>query len=95
MLTSALAGQGSVPDEQKPQLLNDLRLLSKIAQEARNKIPRLLLVAVERAMNPGIPDAPSTGEEVAQLLQLVSMVSANDCLSCMTGSTYNQNSEVA
>lgn len=62
-------------DAQKAKLLSEMRSLSVLAKEAREKTPKLLLVAVERASNPSITDANANGEEIGSLLQLVSMVS--------------------
>jgi hypothetical protein len=69
---------GTVPDELKAKTLADLQGLPQLAGDAQSKMPKMFMVAVERATNPSINSVPN--DDAALLLQVIQFV----CTSCET-----------
>jgi hypothetical protein len=68
---------GQVPDEVKAKYLADLQGLPQLAADAQNKMPKMFMVAVERATNPVLMAAPN--EDASMLVTAINLVSRPCC----------------
>ena len=63
----------TVPDEIKAKVVADLQGLPQLAADAQHKMPKMFMVAVERATNPSIN--ASANDDANMLLNVIQFVS--------------------
>jgi hypothetical protein len=68
---------GQVPDEIKAKYLADLQGLPQLAADAQNKMPKMFMVAVERATNPVLMAAPN--DDANLLVTAINLVGRSPC----------------
>ena len=67
----------TVPDEIKAKVVADLQGLPQLAADAQHKMPKMFMVAVERATNPSIN--ASANDDANMLLNVIQFVSLAIC----------------
>lgn len=69
---------GQVPDDVKAKYLADLQGLPQLAADAQNKMPKMFMVAVERATNPALMACPN--DDASYLVSAINLVSQSECI---------------